>query len=174
MHLFVHLLSYSTIEHIFVLGGGNLYFTHLEEYILQLFNSLSINNPDQLSLEQIAEKLNIEVRYTDFSMCYNETIFLSKSDKRREWQEFGHEICHYLRHSGNQVRMHPLFVELQEYQADFFAYHFCIPTFMLEDLYNFNVYNIMQVFDVEYAFARRRLEIHANKLRNTISKVEKF
>lgn len=103
-------------------------------------------------------------------MCYNNIIFLNKSNKKREWQEFGHEICHYLRHSGNQTKMDPLFIELQEYQADSFAYHFCIPTFMLENLYYYNTYNIMQLFNVEHQFAKKRLEMYHAKLRNAFSK----
>ncbi|OZU88677.1 terminase [Virgibacillus indicus] len=140
-----------------------MYFTYIEEYIFNLYKLLSIDSWDQLSVEQIAKELGVEVNYSNFSMSYNETIFLTKSTEEREWQQFGHEMCHYLRHSGNQTSMHPLFIELQEYQADYFAYHFCVPTFMLENLYNCSIHNIMRLFNVEYEFSRRRLEIHKSK-----------
>ncbi|MFE0508100.1 ImmA/IrrE family metallo-endopeptidase [Peribacillus butanolivorans] len=41
-------------------------------------------------------------------------------------QEFAHELCHILRHDGNQIYMPKMFIKLQENQANYFTYHFCI------------------------------------------------
>jgi hypothetical protein len=57
--------------------------------------------------------------------------------------------------------MHPLFIDLQEWQAINFAYHFCVPTFMFD--FNYTVYDIVQLFNVDYAFACKRLEKYRNK-----------
>ncbi|HLR71553.1 MAG TPA: ImmA/IrrE family metallo-endopeptidase [Pseudogracilibacillus sp.] len=77
---------------------------------------------------------------------------------------FGHEVCHYLRHCGNQLKMHPLFLQLQESQANHFAYHFCVPTFMLQQLREVTIYDVMELFNVEFDFALRRLEMYRNNV----------
>lgn len=60
--------------------------------------------------------------------------------------------------------MHPMFIDLQEWQANHFAYHFCVPTFMLEDLEEVTIYEIMNLFNVCYDFASKRIEMYQNKL----------
>ncbi|MEQ6048477.1 ImmA/IrrE family metallo-endopeptidase [Lysinibacillus capsici] len=52
----------------------------------------------------------------------------------QSWQDFGHELGHVLLHMGNQQRMYPLFREYQEYKANNFMYHACVPSFMLDEL----------------------------------------
>ncbi|HAM81614.1 ImmA/IrrE family metallo-endopeptidase [Ornithinibacillus bavariensis] len=96
-------------------------------------------------------------------MDHGNDIRIRRSTKQKEWQLFGHELGHSLRHCGHQLKMHPLFKELQEYQANYFAYHFCIPTFMLDKLINYTVKDIMALFNVENDFALRRLEMHKGK-----------
>lgn len=157
---------YTGIEHIFVLlGGDDVYvYSHLEDYINQLYKFLSIDQPEQLNIPTVAAKLGLEVRYGNVNFCIGKHIMLQKSTKQKEWQMFGHEVCHYLRHYGNQLKMHPLFVDLQEYQANYFSYHFCVPTFMLSDLREVTHYVIMEKFNVEENFALRRLEMYQNKL----------
>ena len=56
------------------------------------------------------------------------------------------------------------FINLQEWQAKQFAYHFCVPTFMLDDLEEVTVYEIMNQFNVDEEFAVRRLEMYQNKI----------
>lgn len=65
--------------------------------------------------------------------------------------------------------MHRLFIDLQEYQAAYFAYHFSIPTFMLEDLKEVSACEIMNLFNVEEEFALRRLEMYQNKVYERMS-----
>ncbi|MCM3790319.1 ImmA/IrrE family metallo-endopeptidase [Domibacillus indicus] len=54
--------------------------------------------------------------------------------QEEKWQEFAQEVCHLLRHSGNQTVPPFPFVQLQEWQAGTFTLHLCMPTFMLEKL----------------------------------------
>lgn len=49
-----------------------------------------------------------------------------------------------------------------EWQANYFAYHFAVPTFMLEKLNIQTAQDIVNHFDVDYAFALRRLEMYRN------------
>lgn len=125
---------------------------------------MKISEPHQLSCAEIAQKLGIKLHYGCFSLRYANYIVLKKSTKQKEWQTFGHEVGHYLRHHGNQLNMHPLFADLQEYQANYFAYHFCVPTFMLDNLKEVNADVIARDFNVEFEFALRRIEIYQNKL----------
>ncbi|WP_371811524.1 hypothetical protein [Sporosarcina sp. Te-1] len=52
--------------------------------------------------------------------------------------------------------MHPLFIELLEWQADNFAMHFCVPTFMLDRILlppdqKAAIHLIMETFKVDYS-----------------------
>lgn len=148
--------------------------SHLEDYIADLYKKIGIRRPEQLKLDAVSKKLNIWV-YTfgrSSEAVYSngrQYIFLNRYlSPQEKWQEFGHELCHILRHSGNQRKMHPLFIELQEWQADNFALHFCIPTFMLQQIHlppekPQAVRLIADMFNVDYEFACKRLEMYKNK-----------
>lgn len=149
--------------------------SHLEDYIQQLHKDLSIDQPEQLNKYVIADQLNVGVYLTSntseaFYWQDRYYIFIDRSlNRRQRWQDFGHELCHVLRHSGHQGHMTPPFRELQEWQADNFMYNFCIPTFMLQRIrlppdLNSAAYTIAEIFNVEVDFAKRRLERYQQKL----------
>lgn len=144
------------------MGVFSLY-THLEDYIYNLFKLLEIKEPKDLTIEKVSKKLGLTVTYKNKAYRFENEINIQKSTKMQEWLDFTHEVCHYLRHCGSQVSMHPLFRQLQEYQADYFAYHFCVPTFMLEKIKEVSIYEIMNQFNVEYEFAVRRFEMYQNR-----------
>lgn len=139
-------------------------YTHLEDYVFNLYDSISIKTPDQLNIKHLSKKLNLNIYYGNVSIRFGNNIILMKSTKEQQWQKFGHEVCHYLIHCGQQLNMYHLFRDLQENQANYFAYHFCIPTFMLQELKGVTVIDVMNLFNVEYEFATRRLEMYKNKL----------
>lgn len=138
-------------------------YTHIEDYINELYITLSIRKPEQLGIKGISTKLGLNIYYSNASFRFGNNVILQRSSKQKEWQLFGHEVCHYLRHYGNQLEMSTSFMQLQEWQANYFAYHFCIPTFMLEDLSNVTTNEIMNLFNVEEQFATRRLEMYQTK-----------
>lgn len=91
-----------------------------------------------------------------------------------EWQDFSHEIGHILKHYGNQHKMINLFRNLQEYQADNFMFHFCVPTFMLLNYEISNYFNIKEgapfianEFRVTEKFAKKRLNLFRRKIEQT-------
>jgi len=137
---------------------------NIERYVYNLYKSIQVTHPEQLKLKSIASELGVSVLYGSISFSFNNVVILEKTNKQMEWQMFGHELCHVLRHVGNQLNMHYLFVQLQEWQADYFAYHFCVPTFMLFNLKEVSVNVIANKFNVEYDFALRRFEMYQNKL----------
>ncbi len=91
-------------------------------------------------------------------------IFIdSRINNLLQWQDFCHELCHPLLHTGEQFNMPPLFREYQEFKANNFMYHACMPTFMLDqleimDCTSQKINHMQQLFNVEYEFARVRLE----------------
>ncbi|MEK5070305.1 ImmA/IrrE family metallo-endopeptidase [Sporosarcina sp. FSL K6-1508] len=142
--------------------------THLEDYIYSLYMSIDITNPADLDMSLIAKEIGVEIVYKENSFRFDNEIILVRGTKSEEWMEFGHEVCHYLRHSGNQLNMHFLFMRLQEWQADSFMYHFCVPTFMLHELdlpsdRKKAIWEIQKAFNVSYEFAEIRLEKFAQK-----------
>lgn len=139
-------------------------YSHLEDYIYALYSSIGVENPADLDMRFIAKQLGVKIVYRQRAFRLDNEIILKKGNIREEWMDFGHEICHFLRHCGSQLNMHKLFIEMQEYQANHFAYHFCVPTFMLDKLYNYTIYDIMNLFNVNYEFACRRLEMYRNKV----------
>jgi len=168
--LFVHLILYTLTEHTFSLRGeGMPRYNSTERYVRKLYKSMSLVHPHQLTIEEVSKKLRIKIRYWDFpSEAVNTKgkyfIILNKSlNERERWQDFGHEITHILIHVGRQDWMHQLFIDLQEYQANYFAYHFCVPTFMLDDLKEVSICVIMDKFNVEEEFATRRFEMYENR-----------
>lgn len=141
-------------------------YTHLEDYIYLLLKSLDITKPHQLNIENVSNRMGLKLVYKKKAFMHDDEIVLQPGTRQKEWVLFVHELCHRLRHAGMQLIMHPLFVELQEYQADYFSYHFCVPTFMLQELKEVSVHVIMNLFNVEEDFAIKRFEMYQNKLIN--------
>ena len=145
-------------------------YSRTETFIHHFLITHYINNPYQLSIESVADSMNLSVEYwedTSESVCWRGKykVFLKKREsKEQQWQEFAHELCHVLWHAGRQEHLATPFVELQEWQADNFAHHFCIPTFMLLSMdlprnKKEAVGVIGEEFRVEPEFAEQRLNI---------------
>lgn len=147
------------------INGGFCLYTHLEEVIYKLYKSIGIMIPEKLDMHLIAKRLGIKITYEEEKIfrCDDE-ISLTRGTKIEEWLSFAHELGHYLRHAGMQLAMHPLFRQLQEYQASSFTYHFCVPTFMLDNLKEVTIRGIMNLFNVDYDFACKRLEMYQSKM----------
>lgn len=152
-----------------------MYYTHLEDYIKNLYLSLSIHSPSQLDMKYIAKKLNIRLRFFDEESESNfyggiPRIFLNEHlSIQEQWQDFAHELCHILLHSGNQRFIPYDFLLYQEIKANNFMYHFCVPTFMLEKIdlpkhKNESIKLVSELFNVTPPFAGKRLEMYENKV----------
>ncbi len=145
-----------------------------EIQVMNFYKSIGIIKPDQLSISSIAERLGFTVTTWEHSsevVRWNDKVrmFLNESlNERQLWQEFGHEMKHVFYDVGRQEFLPNTYVYFQECKADHFAYHFCVPTFMLNNLLNdfsdVTVIKIMNLFNVEYDFALRRLEMYESKV----------
>lgn len=141
----------------------------LEEYIKKMYKSIGIHHPHQLDMEDIASRLGMGLIYMPVnSFNVEKTIILDVRKNDSElWQDFAHELCHALVHVGNQNIMPPPFRLYQEWKADSFAYHACIPTFMLDGMdlptnERKAVWTIQETFHVEREFAEKRLHQYVN------------
>ncbi|MGM0854291.1 MAG: ImmA/IrrE family metallo-endopeptidase [Bacillota bacterium] len=145
----------------------------LEDWIQDFYPHLGIYHPRQLDFMEIAARLGIYVHFQRFgSRIYDgEIIIDERLTDQEQWQEFAHELCHLYLQYGNQIAMNKEFLSLQEAQAENFALHFCIPTFMLlrYEISNFldveaGVPFIAKEFGVTEEFARERLRKFKRKI----------
>ncbi|WP_338712106.1 ImmA/IrrE family metallo-endopeptidase [Bacillus pumilus] len=140
--------------------------THLDDWIEAFYHQINIKNPSELDLLDIAYRSNLKVEFLNISSRYyaGTIIIDNRLSPQEQWQDFGHELCHALRHEGNQLIMPPLFRELQEMQAKRFAYKFCIPTFMLKNIKftpeNYLIKDISTIFRVTQPFVVNRLKLN--------------
>lgn len=114
--------------------------THLEDFVEALYNRIDITKPEQLDPEIISARLGITLDYVRgpsksvYAAGIVVIVLNNELPPALQWQDFAHELAHVLRHTGNQHLLPPSFKQFQEWQADHFASHFCVPTFMLEQL----------------------------------------
>ncbi|MCM3663488.1 ImmA/IrrE family metallo-endopeptidase [Mesobacillus subterraneus] len=154
--------------------------TLLEDWIENFYINLGIFHPHQIDLHSIAYRLGYSVTYRNISSRFYETeiIIDERISPQEQWQEFAHELCHAERHAGNQLVMPKSFLELQEFQANLFAYHFCVPTFMLLRLQlpentKQAIYFISNTFFVTLEFAEYRLNLYWNRINSSTLVAEK-
>lgn|SRR5690606_29558324 len=139
-----------------------------ELFIMQFYESISVICPYELSIMHIAEKLNMEVCFWNFGSAIAQfngihKMFINKRlSEQQQWQDFGHEMYHYFFDNTRYDLLKESYAEYGESKADYFAYHFCVPTFMLDNLKGVDVYNVMELFNVTYDFALKRIEMYEN------------
>jgi|SRR5579875_2600970 len=147
----------------------NYIYTPIEDYIKKLYHHLSIHVPEQIDIIEMAAKLDIQLYFegvTSKAIGLNSEncIFIdNRLSPQQQWQDFGHELCHLLMHAGNQLNLPIEFIKYQEHKAKNFSYHFCIPTFILEQLElplreTEAIEVIARTFNTENDFAKTRLK----------------
>ena len=113
---------------------------YTEVFIKRFYHSVHIRDPFGLTIDNVTEKINLCVHFWEFGSAITEyngkrKMFINENlNVRQQWQEFGHEMSHYFRDRGNRLVLKESFVDYCESKADYFAYHFCVPTFMLQNL----------------------------------------
>ncbi|MBD7944753.1 ImmA/IrrE family metallo-endopeptidase [Psychrobacillus sp. Sa2BUA9] len=136
----------------------------MEEYVKKMYNTIGIYLPHQLDMESIAARLGTTLIYLPYgSMTVGNAILIDiRLSPTAQWQEFGHELCHVEWHDGNQRVLPSSFLEYQEWKASNFAYHACVPTFMLDRMNLPSsevkaIFVVQETFNVDYEFAKKRL-----------------
>ncbi|UKS24891.1 ImmA/IrrE family metallo-endopeptidase [Paenibacillus sp. HWE-109] len=119
-------------------------------------------------MTHLAAKLNIWVYTMDMSSMAVEKngLFSINVDRRlsakEQWEDFLHELCHVLRHSGNQMVMPDRYVDWQEQDATNFQLYAAMPLAMLKKLAlpeqkNEMIALLSEEFQVTYRLAEARI-----------------
>lgn len=112
--------------------------TLLEQWINTKCLKHGIMSPADLDIERIAEAFGVELVYEtcpSFSDNEEKVIFLNKyTDMEEARVVFFHELCHVLRHAGDQRNMTALFKHAQETEAEQFVLYAAIPFYMFAKL----------------------------------------
>lgn len=143
--------------------------TPFEQWTEQLWRHAGIHAVSQLNIDEVADRLGVWVHYlseTSQALEYMgmRSILIDKRlSERKQWEDFLHELCHVLRHAGNQTLMPKLFCQGQEAEANRFVLYAAIPAFMMEgmkmpDRLDEAVEWMADRFGVTTLLAQRRLE----------------
>jgi Zn-dependent peptidase ImmA (M78 family) len=146
------------------------YMTNLEDWVEQLYQDLNITEVHQLNIEEFSYRLNIWYYYKPMPSKGIEIgpgiltmILNSQLSKEEQWTDFLHELCHLLRHAGNQIIMPETFTVAQENEAEYFAMYAAIPFSIfsrlpIPDSRIDSITYIAETFHVPISFAKKRVE----------------
>jgi len=111
----------------------------LEEKVVKMYKAMNIYTPGDININEIAHYLRIHLKFsTNQSYSYQSGNFMiininQSFSKIKQREVFFHELCHLLRHYGNQYKNVPIaFRELQEWDAEHFTRYAAIPFHMLK------------------------------------------
>ncbi|WP_334075208.1 ImmA/IrrE family metallo-endopeptidase [Paenibacillus sp. A14] len=112
--------------------------TELEQWISGKYLTHGIISPAEHDIEHIANAFDIDLVYEEcpsFSDNEERVIFLNKhADDVTARVIFFHELCHVLRHAGDQRIMPAMFKSAQETEAEQFVLYAAIPFYMFAKL----------------------------------------
>ncbi len=114
--------------------------TPFEQWVEHLWIRSGILTPSQLNVEEVASRLDVWVHFMNDTsraldyMGMRSILVDRRLGREAQWEDFLHELCHILRHAGNQTVMPKLFCEGQEAEANRFVLYAAIPFFMLRKL----------------------------------------
>jgi Zn-dependent peptidase ImmA (M78 family) len=154
--------------------------TALEDWVSNWYIRNSILKPRDINLTHISLKYGIYLHLKEMPARYDicgryKAIVLDKRTTCQEQREqFFHELCHILRHTGHQSMMPEAFRQLQEWDAKHFTKYAALPHHMLRsyDLSDPNIISILsEDFKVTEQLCKERLErIKQNLLYSPYSK----
>lgn len=129
--------------------------TTFENYVSNIFEKLSIYEPQQIDERYIANKLDIELVYSNFKPFAEEDeelnfrmINLNQYEtKKVQREQFYHELNHILRHAGDQLTLPKTMIEWQEWDCKNFMLYAAIPYHMINLLKENEYTNIKHLSD---------------------------
>ncbi|MBO2942768.1 ImmA/IrrE family metallo-endopeptidase [Paenibacillus sp. F411] len=156
----------------------NYYETTLEQWVSNRYRASRILQPEDMDLDRISEVFLVDLRYDQclpFSDNEERVIFLNKRDPHPiARMVYFHELCHVLRHAGDQRRMNKLFRDGQEADAKAFLLYASMPFFMISQLdipenQKGATYYLAKLFSVPPKLAKQRLlQIQRRELQSTL------
>lgn len=147
--------------------------TALEDWVTNLYNRLNIQTPKDLKITRICRFFGIYFKRRDIPSRYDvigrykAIIVDSRLSIEEQREQFFHELCHILRHVGNQSMMPAAFRELQERDARHFTRYAALPHHMIKN-YDLSDPYIVQMLSEDFRVTEKlcidRLEqIHRNQ-----------
>ncbi|SFC53112.1 ImmA/IrrE family metallo-endopeptidase [Bacillus sp. UNCCL81] len=146
--------------------------TYLEDYVSTLYKKTGILTPDDIDIKKISLKLNILLTFTELESfmtnifqltCINIDSRLSEYEQR---EAYFHELCHALRHVGNQMNLPKSFLDYQEWDAQRFTLYASMPYHMVKTRHWDNPSALQRVFKVPYHLCEKRFNQLANRYHN--------
>jgi Zn-dependent peptidase ImmA (M78 family) len=147
--------------------------THLEQWIFEFYKSLEISSAYGMDLKKICFDLRVFLIYKEISSsCYEYGRFKSitlddRLSKQEQQEDFFHELCHLLRHCGDQRMMPKAFKELQEAQATTFTMYAALPYFMLKG-YDLHDRDIIYILSEDFCVTEKLVVKRLIQIRNRI------
>ncbi|USB34538.1 ImmA/IrrE family metallo-endopeptidase [Paenibacillus sp. YPG26] len=157
------------------------YETELEQWISSRYIQHGILCPSDLDIDEVSTAFKVDlVEYEGppFSCNMTDVIFLPKGiDTLTKRLVYFHELCHVLRHAGNQRQMPELFLQQQEIEAERFIQYAAAPFYMIKELplgesQKEAVELIASEFTLPYKFSYARLLQIQNRILNQITAQE--
>ncbi|MFB5189035.1 ImmA/IrrE family metallo-endopeptidase [Alicyclobacillus fastidiosus] len=113
--------------------------TDVQKFTRALYQDLGIYTPGQIDFEYIASAIGIEIRFCPVGSKAFMKTRIAQVDSRlsavEQRNELAHEIAHIILHSGSQLHLPKLFIELQERQANILAAELLAPMYMVKQLF---------------------------------------
>ncbi|EJX17511.1 hypothetical protein SOJ_18000 [Staphylococcus sp. OJ82] len=133
----------------------------IDDTVNDLTNEL-ITNDVELTIESISDYFDIVVVYNDFMSCNMnvkgyKVIYIKTNSSRKMWEDFTHELGHYMLHETDQRNMNDMFNRKQENEANKFSLLFRMPQIEIESNELFTENELMRYFGVRHDIARQRL-----------------
>ncbi|WP_235850512.1 ImmA/IrrE family metallo-endopeptidase [Niallia circulans] len=141
---------------------------------MKMYKNMNIYKPEDIDIRKIACYFRIHLKFSanrsySFQNGNFMIININKSlNKMKQREVFFHELCHLLRHCGNQYKNMPkAFKDLQEWDAEHFTRYAAIPFHMLKYL-DWNsatlINDISKIFKISEKICINRIKhIYRNK-----------
>lgn len=145
----------------------------LEEWVTKFYLRLRIFTPEDLDETHIARALRIHLLYKPISSCafqhgnFKAITIDATQGRATQREHFYHELCHILRHAGQQMMMPAAFRELQENDAHNFTRYAAVPFHMLH-LFNIHDPNLIQGMSDRLNITPQLCEERLIRLKNKI------
>lgn len=149
----------------------------LEDWITNKYIRNKINTASDIDIYRIARKERIFIHIKPFPSRFDvygryQAITLdSRCSPEEQREQFFHELCHILRHVGNQTMMPNAFRELQEWDANHFMMYAALPYYLVKQYDYFNpnlIRDLANDFKVTEELCFKRMEhIKRNIMLNT-------
>ena len=111
--------------------------TALEDWVTNLYTRMGIVCPEDIDEAYISMIFDIYLRYQSIPSCstllgdFKVIVIDSRLPIQEQRVQFFHELCHILRHVGNQSMMPDAFRQLLEWDAIHFTRYAAIPYHMM-------------------------------------------